>query len=231
MSGITVPTLELEGFTIVLVGSFNPAIFHPLWFANNGLLPEVEAQAAKSHMVSPEITIFETEWFGIQVTQERFAIDTADPTKTGSFRDLVLGTFAILEHTPITAMGLNCDRHYRMASDADWHLVGDYYVPKSSWSELFDETPRVGMRSLTIQGNRAVSGASRIYIKLEPSVKFQPGVYIGINQHYKLVEDEAGPEVNGLLQLFSILKEPWTEFLSYREKVSTRIFSDAKKPD
>ncbi len=31
-------TLEISGSLVVLVGSFNPAIFHPEWFARNGLL-------------------------------------------------------------------------------------------------------------------------------------------------------------------------------------------------
>ncbi|HEY3393442.1 MAG TPA: hypothetical protein VGK58_12095, partial [Lacipirellulaceae bacterium] len=113
-------TLEVDGLTFVIVGSFNPAIFHPLWYAKNGLIPEDEANSASIEIVHNDATIFTTEWFTQQVTKERFVVESRDPTKINTLRDLVINTFAILEHTPLTKFGINSMRHYRMDNAEEW---------------------------------------------------------------------------------------------------------------
>jgi len=39
-------TPEAEGLDVVLVGSFNPAIFHPEWFFRQGIVAEQDAKEA-----------------------------------------------------------------------------------------------------------------------------------------------------------------------------------------
>jgi hypothetical protein len=39
-------TPEIQGMSIVLVGGFNPKIFHPAWFAAQKLIREKEAEEA-----------------------------------------------------------------------------------------------------------------------------------------------------------------------------------------
>src|SRR5436190_5727882 len=99
---------ELAGSSIVLVGSFNPAIFHPVWFAQQGLMPEAETVGPANERGGPKIEIihsqiaaFQTESFVVNVTTDRFSV-TTKPTKPGiALRDLVTGTFSVLEHTPV----------------------------------------------------------------------------------------------------------------------------------
>lgn len=38
---------EIDGATIVLLGEFNPAIFQPAWFGQNGLIGAQEVKEAK----------------------------------------------------------------------------------------------------------------------------------------------------------------------------------------
>ena len=54
---------ERQGMSIVALGSFNPAIFHPIWFARQGLIRDAEAEAAEIQVVSPEVTLVKPEWF------------------------------------------------------------------------------------------------------------------------------------------------------------------------
>lgn len=52
--------------TIVLVGAFNPRIFHPSWFGKHNLLREEEvdvATTAREVVVTPDLTIFNSGWF------------------------------------------------------------------------------------------------------------------------------------------------------------------------
>src|SRR5579863_1045833 len=143
------PTLEIAGNTIVMIGSFNPAIFQPQWFAKQGLLPQTEVDNAKIEIIHSQVCQFETERFLLQVTPERF-VATTKPNAVGApLRDLVSGTFYILEHTPIQAFGLNSQMHYGMHSEDAWHRVGDKLVPKDAWDGLIDGG-RPGMRNLHI---------------------------------------------------------------------------------
>ena len=43
---------EISGVGIVVLGSFNPAIFTPAWFALHGLLPKSVADSADLKRVS-----------------------------------------------------------------------------------------------------------------------------------------------------------------------------------
>jgi hypothetical protein len=59
---------ELEGLTIVVVGSFNPAIFHPAWFSRCNLIRQEEADSAKVEIVHSEVAQFSGDWFSVQRT-------------------------------------------------------------------------------------------------------------------------------------------------------------------
>jgi hypothetical protein len=63
----TEPTLEVRGYSIVLLGSFNPAIFQPYWFASNGLLRPDEAKEATIQVIHNQATIFTAGWLTLKV--------------------------------------------------------------------------------------------------------------------------------------------------------------------
>src|SRR5687767_12874321 len=44
---------EINGMSIVLIGNFNPAIFHSAWFAKFGLLPEEESSDIENQVILP----------------------------------------------------------------------------------------------------------------------------------------------------------------------------------
>ena len=109
------PKLEINAYTIVLLGSLNPGL-HPQWFARQNLLPEGETESSNLQVVHPQACQFETERFAIQVTLDRFQAMTKPNTPGDVLRDLVLGTFSILEHTPLNALGMNRQMHFSMGS-------------------------------------------------------------------------------------------------------------------
>src|SRR5712692_636067 len=120
---------EISGSASTLIGSFNPKIFQPEWFARRGLLPVAEAEAADVKLISPPVSHFETERFVLQITAERFIAFSKPNTNAVPLRDLVQGAFFILEHTPVTAMGLNFQMHFAMESVENWHQIGDRLAP------------------------------------------------------------------------------------------------------
>jgi hypothetical protein len=212
---------EISEASLVLVGSFNASIFQPEWFARQGLLSQSEVDTAKITIVHPEICQFETETLTIQVTKERFIASSKQDASPAPLRDLVLGTFFILEHTPITAMGINRLMHFRMESDEKWHQLGDKLAPKEGWKDVLEGRP--GMRSLLITAERLQPVKSTVNAKVEPSTRIHPGAYFEINEHFP------GAEVDSAKSLLDVLREHWEGAQIYGSTIANHILDWADK--
>jgi len=71
------PRPEIQGVSLVLRGDFTPAMFHPSWFAVQGLIGKEEAEVADVKIVHPDVTAFEMEWLRMRITRDRFQAATA----------------------------------------------------------------------------------------------------------------------------------------------------------
>lgn len=213
------PQLKLQGVNIVLRGSFNPAIFHPSWFAAQGLIRSQEADAAEVKVVHPQAAVFDADWLRVQATPDRFQLSTIQEAFYELLRDLVVGVFRLLNHTPLTVLGINRDFHYSLASEQAWHAVGDTLTPKEPWSGILE---RPGMQNVTIQGMRPDDLEGYIRVKVEPSVKVTPyGVYVDVNDHYVLNLDDRDPSPAN--QVVSLLSTNWQQSLRRGSKIADSI--------
>ena len=215
---MSLPKISIEGVSIVLVGSFNPAIFQPAWFAAQGLISEVEADSAKIDVVNPELTVFSLDWLNVQVITERFMASTSQSPSKEILRDFVIGTFAILEHTPIRLLGLNMDRHFSMESEEAWHEIGKRLAPPGPWEEGL-ENP--GMLSLTMMSPRTDDMEGAIRAKVEPSTKVQYGVFLNVNDHFKLSEPDK-PTSTATTSV-TIIRDRWEDFLKRSDEIASSI--------
>ncbi len=68
---------EKDDSAIVLVGSLNPAIFHPSWFALNEIVGKEEIDNAKIDVVHNEVSRFVVNGIGISVEPFRFSATCA----------------------------------------------------------------------------------------------------------------------------------------------------------
>ena len=114
---------EIEGMSAVLVGSFNPAIFHPQWLARHGLVSEAEAEAANIEIVRPELSVFTVGLLRMVVEQVRLRVETTTAEASGPVRDLIIGAMHLLEQTPVSQMGINRAMHFKMPTEETWHAV------------------------------------------------------------------------------------------------------------
>jgi hypothetical protein len=206
---------EISGASIVLLGSFNPKIFQPQWFARQQLIPQKQADEAEVKIIVPQISNFETEQITMLVTEDRFVVISKPNANPIPLRDLVQGTFFILEHTPVTAMGLNRHMHFPMQSAEAWNQVGDKLAPKDGWIGVLEGRP--GMLSLSITAPRKEPECAQHNVKVEPSGQVSLGVYFETNEHYK------APETDPLRSLMKILNERWEEAQSYALRVAVHI--------
>jgi hypothetical protein len=211
---------EIDSAAIALVGSFNPSIFQPQWFARQGLLPPAEADAAEIKVLVPQICHFETERFIVQVTNDRFAASSKANTSSPPLRDLVIGTFFVLEHTPVTAIGLNREMHIPTESEEQWHRLGDRLVPKEGWQGILEG--RIGMLSLDVTTDKTGQPGAKVNVKVQPSVRVKFGAYFLINEHYP------APEEKPLAGAMSVLRDRWEGAQLYAAQIASHILDWAK---
>jgi len=168
---------------VVLRGNFNPTIFQPRWFSAQGLIADTTADAAQIDVIHAQICAFSVDNFEIQVTEDRFMAATSDAAFNDPLRDLVIGTFSILKHTPLRHMGLNVAAHIKASSESSWDEIGHRLAPKQFWDPLLKKP---GMASLTIQGVRPDEYMGYLNVTVAPSTRIHPGVFVDINDHFVL---------------------------------------------
>jgi hypothetical protein len=224
-SGVSIMTrhvLEVNSASIVLMGSFNPAIFQPEWFVRQNLLPAEEGEKAEVKVITPQVSEFRTERFIIQVTLDRFAALTKPDANPAPLRDLVAGTFFTLEHTPLKALGLNRDMHFALPSEDAWNQVGDKLVPKDVWKQKLQG--HVGMQSLVVQAG--VPGFSdetqkevRLSVRVDPSIPVKFGVYFQVNEHHE------APKIGASDYLMERIRTRWEGAYNYAAEIADYILS------
>ena len=196
---------EFEGVSIVLVGAVNPAICHPIWFQNQGLIPEkMASDASQNAIVSREVAQWQSGWLSVQVLQNLFQARCDVPPSYEALRDFACGTFEVLRHTPISKMGLNIHAHFKLPSEEIWHRCGHRLVPKAIWSKVLD-TP--GMNSVAIKESRA---DGHVLITAQPSVKFpRRGLFLNINDETILPASVEEPAAKAA----EIVQKKWAAFI------------------
>lgn len=199
------PEIKESMLTVVLRGDFNPHIFQPQWFTLQKLLGEEEGASAKVEIIHPEITVFNLDWLRFEVSRDRLVVTTKDDRHHEILRDLIIGTFTILSHTPLKMMGINSTFVYMVKDEATWHGMGNKLAPKDVWNKIID-TP--GLRSLVIESKPIMEDNYKNVV----SITFGPtnvklGLRINMNDHYELVD--TSDKYLGSSEIISILKDKW----------------------
>jgi hypothetical protein len=72
-SQMTAPPAESEQLAVVFLGSFNPKIFQPEWFARHSLVTDEESLAAKVTIVSEQVTDIAIQEISIKCIYNRLS--------------------------------------------------------------------------------------------------------------------------------------------------------------
>jgi len=219
-----------EGASIVALGAFNPKIFHPQWFARNELIRGTEAEQAEVHVVSADFAFVEFGRFVLKATQHRFSVETVDPRmQHGPLKDLVSGTFTVLEHTPINAFGFNSKKTFRLPRGMSWREFSGHFAPEGNWTGLLLE-PSVNM--LTVRGTRQNCHADRIQISVHPDGGQDGGVAISLNEHYEVSADRDNLPSDPADMFVMQLRDTWDDFLSYSRVAADQLLDiDSSGPN
>lgn len=186
-------TAEILTSAIIAVGDFNPAIFSPDWLERNNLIGKGDADTARERsqakplLISHQVTAFETKWFALQVLENQFSLTSKDALSP-AFKDLAVGIFQLVPHTPVTAVGLNFLAHFKLASEDEYHRVGDVLAPKDIWKYLYPDESH-GLADLTIRVQYVTRGEpvrtkDEKRISVQPSSQIKFGVFLSYNDHH-----------------------------------------------
>jgi hypothetical protein len=93
-------------------------------------------------------------------------------------RDLVVGTFELLDQTPTARLGLNRTMHVDLGDDQAWHALGHLIAPKEPWGGILQKP---GMRALLMEAPRSDDVPGRIFFRVEPSQKHPHTVFVDVN--------------------------------------------------
>lgn len=206
------------GHSIVLLGNFNPKIFHPSWFGAQQLIGKQEEEGANVEIVHSDVAIFSLDWLRLEVFRDRFKAETTKEPYIEALLDFVVGTFTLLKHTPLTMMGINIEMHFRIASTEIWHAAGDRLAPKAPWDGILTKP---GMGAVIMQDVRTDSCNGYLRVTVEPSSKIQPGIFFSVNDHIEVSDPK---KLNGSDELVDILKGVWLSSRKRSENIIHTLF-------
>ncbi|MGO9460076.1 MAG: hypothetical protein ACLP1W_08140 [Rhodomicrobium sp.] len=203
---------EIAGASVVLVGSFNPAIFSPDWFVRQNLLEKDQiVQPGPNFIIHPQIAQFSVEWCQISVDLDKFSLTTTrDPLVRIS--DLASRTFGqYLTHTPLRAVGLNRYVHFRVSSLEKRDEIGYKLAPPEAWGEWGAAIKKKsglkhgGMQAVAMQQNVFdYDRTGNITATVQPSSEIKEGfgVFVQVNDHYEITKIET---IDGISEAITIL--------------------------
>ena len=214
--------------SIVLVGSFNPSIFNPVWFSHVGLITEKDSDNSEIEILHREISKFKTDWFSLTVDSQR-AIFISEEMPFIKLLDLVSKTFGeFLSQTPIKMLGINRAIHFLVSGYDKWNDIGRMLAPIEPWGEWAsdiakeDKSMNGGMRSLTMEETRKEDRYTGwIRAKIEPSNLPPLGITMDINDHFDL--RQSLNEIKGSKEIIDILNTNFEPSIKKAEWITKQI--------
>lgn len=181
-------------YSVVLLGSFNTLIFHPLWLLKKRLIPESDV-VNKQIVINSQVSQYPIgDWMQMTVTPDRCEFKIQKPERIVVMKDLIMGTLNSLPETPIIAMGINRGNIINLGDAGSFYKFGSKLAILDIWKDCL-HTPR--LRDIIIEDvEKTVEGEEivrrRIQIKSAEIKDQQFCIDVNLNNHYTAkVQDTA----------------------------------------
>ncbi|MFC3115962.1 hypothetical protein [Cellvibrio fontiphilus] len=213
-------TVIQEEASIVLVGSFNPKIFHPEWFIRKGIVEPWSYEDDKELIQVQDYAGFcFPDEKRVSVLLDRFSITTPYASEQLSIKDIVQSTFSILSETPLYQLGMNYSATIKLDTNDEWLKFGATLAPKQLWIDAAgylndDQMDEAGLWEMTAFLPRpdSLKGCIRPKISVK-NIKERELVFL-INSHVELEEST---------RVDSILESHWDDSLTLATKIINNI--------
>jgi len=231
--------IKVLNFTsIVFLGNFNPAIYHPEWLEKFKILPIQEIQWAEGEktemkeipykngtlvlkkipplMVTPDLTELFFPSLRLTVNSERFECSTEERRNFSLVKDVVIKIFSLLSHTPIKAVGINFHAHWKFKDPSDVILKNLFAKNDSAFQNSLGPDYHIGGTIWSIQ--KGVKSS----LKIEKSNKLDNGVYIQANYHKDIETIQTEQPIN-------FIQENYDDFINQFIEESKKILGDPEE--
>ncbi len=223
-----------EDASIVLVGNFNPSIFHPEWFIRHEIVPAWNYPGRRPRgdevavAILPDLAQVEfQDQRNLQVMLNKFNLRCTRASEYMTLKDIVTSTFDILQETPIKQMGMNYQAIIQLADTDLWLKFGEQMAPKSPWltaapyiKELDKEKQSMlGLVEMTMQMPRPddLKGYIRPTLKV---VDFDSRkLSISVNNHVVIEDHSAATMIDHL-------NNHWEQALNFSEDFVKTTLTD-----
>jgi hypothetical protein len=210
--------LESEDMGIVFVGNFNPAIFQPEWLYSHDLISEGELEYANQHLTVIHNAVSDFDIgsdIHLLVTVDRYQL-RADFKYNNQIRDLTIGVFKLLEHCPITALGVNRSMHYKTNSKDEQQKILNSISGVEGFNDILNQ-PMVKTYELISQRQDGEEGY--MLVRIGPSSIIENGIMIHVNNHHGK-PDKSRIALDKLLKK---LETSWDEMSSFALMIADKI--------
>tara|TARA_R110002110_G_scaffold414951_1_gene647104 strand:- start:384255 stop:384965 length:711 start_codon:yes stop_codon:yes gene_type:complete len=225
--------LLAENASIVLVGSFNPSIFHPEWFIKKGLVSsdwDYQKDPEGDLLITREVSqIPFPDEIVLTVQQNKFILGSHLASNFESLKDLVTSTFEILKETPVSLLGMNLVKNIEIPNDEDWFKFGSIIAPKDPWMKLLDyydelsdiQKTRFGLSTQTMILPRPDNLDGDVKVKVEDLTNLSnketyKTLKIDINNHIILGKD-------GITKVSDVLNDHWDNTYKFSDKLFNNL--------
>jgi hypothetical protein len=217
---------DIIGHSIVLVGKFEPISAQPARLVRSGLLDQTDLGSLEYEIVMKELVFAKLPWMQLIIEQDKLtAISTLETPAGEPIRDFVLDFTELTPGKRFTALGINRDAHIALHSSEAYQNLFDRLIGLLSKNPLglpddalkdFPTRPedfslhgsliRPALRACTVQGERDDGMNGRVIVRIEPSTRLLPGIYVQVNDHFDANPETLDDEPDQLLEQ---LTEGW----------------------
>ena len=183
-----------EFYSVVLLGSFNPMIYHPYWLKEKEIIGE-EDITKEGILVHEDISSFRIgDWMQMNINKNRCEFKILNADKILIMRDIIMGCLNALPETPIVAFGINKGWIAQLPNSDQYYELGAKLSPLELWKDDF-KNPRLKNIAIEDTDNENFSGTRRLII-IQPApaeLKYDNAIDINLNNHFDMPSDKQKP--------------------------------------
>lgn len=176
-----------ETYSVVILGVFNPILFHPFWMKDKGIISQqdVRVDDKKGFVVHSQLSSFPVgDWLTVTVKPDRAEFRIMDAAKLVLLKDISIAVLNALPDTPILSFGINHGVVSTLGNAKDYFEFGKFLNPLDNWTDTFKK-PRLKFLSVIDEQSELLS---------QKTVMIQPATFenveycvdINMNYHYNM---------------------------------------------
>jgi hypothetical protein len=212
--------------SIVVLGNFNPKIFHPEWFIRKELVDDWNYEEDDNIVVLSDMAQFSfPDQLALVVLSNKYQLKSSLASNYSSLSDLASSTFDILAETPAASMGMNYHSTIEIPHYDDWKAFGEHLAPPQAWITAagfigdldHEKQQELGLWDMTMNLPRKddLTGFIRARICVDSTTRARR-IRFSTNNHVEL--SEAGAK-----DIPSILTNHWDESLRIAKHLETNL--------